>query len=811
MKVCIPQTGMRQLAIAVAVQAACSIPMTAQAQDGNKYDLALEEVIVTAQKREEDFMTVPLAVSAFTAQDMVNTGAVSIQDIDKFMPGVEIGEAVGGTTQSGIEVRGVKSPNISSGQDPSVATFYDGAYMPRAITTIPFTDIARTEVLKGPQGTLFGRNATAGVVNIVPNKPGQEFEGFVKARIGSDNLQRFEGMVNVPISDSLALRGNLFSHKRDGFTGSATNGGDFRDEEFLAFRGVALWTLGDSTEVQLAIDYEDRDEMPRPAIGVNPDYSYQGSVDPFRSRDQHDVAATGSGEYTGRNNEEETREMYGVSLQVNHDFNNAWSMFGILSYREWDTTNLQEEDGTALPRRYLSSDNIEESDILYGEFRFNYVDDRANVVFGANYSEEDVYQRTDLGLLADSYSAFVSQLLLPVLGIETDFDTHIWDLFADQPDSFYLGLSALAGLAVLPPSFEGDYFTEKMDNTGDFINWGVFADATYQLTDTVRVSAGLRYSYDEKEYSWQTFESEIDWPFAPARVIYDPAQSGAPESEWFDKFVHEDDWNKTTGRFVVDWQFTDYAMTYLSYATGYKSGGYNGQTFASVEAGAFDPEEMTSIEWGVKGDFFEDKLRVELAIYHHELDGKQGQERVKDSPEDPTATSQVVTSDEESDGVEVVVTWSATDTLRFTALTAYRETEEVKDQFYNAEGELSGGVREDSEADLDYTLILDWTPEIPTGYLLLHVNYVFEENSGPDDDDVVYADGRWYYNDKKLLNARLAWSNDSDTIEVALWANNLLDEENASSTEGNGADLLGAYFTKPEDFFSWGVDLQYRF
>jgi len=95
-------------------------------------------------------MSVPAAVNAFTAQDMTNTGAATIQDIDSFMPGVEIGDAVGGSTQLGITIRGVSSPNVSSGQDPSVATFYDGAYMHRAVTSIPFTDIARTEVLKGP-------------------------------------------------------------------------------------------------------------------------------------------------------------------------------------------------------------------------------------------------------------------------------------------------------------------------------------------------------------------------------------------------------------------------------------------------------------------------------------------------------------------------------------------------------------------------------------------------------------------------------------------------------------------------------------
>ena len=775
------------------------------------YSLQLEEVIVTAQKREEDFMTVPGAVNAFTSQDMVNTGAATIQDIDAFMPGVEIGDAVGGSTQLGITVRGVSSPNISSGQDPSVATFYDGSYMPRAVTSIPFTDIARTEVLKGPQGTLFGRNATAGVINIVPNKPHEDFEGFAKARLGTNDLVRVEGMVNTPVTDNLFLRANIFSNERSGNTESATNGGDYRDEGYWAARGVLLWQVGDDTDIQLAADYEDRDEMPRPAIGVSK-YAYQGSDDPFRKKDQHDVAGAGTPYNNDRNNEEETREMYGVSLQVNHAFNDTWDMFGIVSYRDWETTNLQEEDGTPDPRRYLDTNNIEDSDIFYSEIRFNYVNDKINLITGANYSQEDVFQRTDIGLLTDSYMQFVSLLLLPEIGIPADPDTHAWDLFANEPDEFWLGVSQLAGLAVLPPSYQGDYFTETMDNTGDFVNWGVFIDGSYQLTDTIRVAAGLRYSYDEKEYTWQTYDNSFDdWPLPPARVNYDPSQTGAPQEEWFDEFSDKDDWNKTTGRLVVDWQFTDYAMTYASVATGYKSGGFNGQSFGSVVSGSFDPEEMTSYEIGLKGDFFDDSVRAEVAIFHHELDGKQGQKDVKEGPDDPTAAPAVVTSDEEADGIELILTWNITDNLRVAGLTTYRETESVSELYYNSAGELAGGDKSKGETNTEYTLKLDWTPEIAYGYLLLHMNYQFREDPGPDEDTPIFTTGPWYFQDKKLLNARLAWSNEDDSIEVALWGNNLLDEEYAGNPGGLAADTLGAYHTNIDDTLTWGVDLRYSF
>jgi len=137
----------RMAAAVAAAVVGSALGGNALAQEEEKkggYSLQLEEVVVTAQKREEDYMTVPVTVNAFTAQDMINTGAVSIQDIDDFIPGVEVSN--GGSTQVGITVRGVSSPNISSGGDPSTATFYDGSYMPRAVTSVPFTDIARTEM-----------------------------------------------------------------------------------------------------------------------------------------------------------------------------------------------------------------------------------------------------------------------------------------------------------------------------------------------------------------------------------------------------------------------------------------------------------------------------------------------------------------------------------------------------------------------------------------------------------------------------------------------------------------------------------------
>lgn len=775
------------LPLAFALSALNSATATAQASGG--YSILLEEVIVTAQQREESAMKTPVTVNAFSPTDIINVGALDIQDMDDFMPGVEIGD--GNTTQTSITIRGVQSPNISSGGDPSIATFYDGAYVPRAATTVPFSDIERIEVLKGPQGTLFGRNATAGVINIVPMAPNaDEFEGQFKMRAGNYDFLRVEGMLNIPLSDSFALRLNVLNSTRDGIVENLGVGPDPGDEDVSVARISALWDISDRTSLQFSADMEDRDEAPRIAVGVGPRTLSQ-SEDPFRGNVVHDVEGA-----------EETRKMQGYSLKLNHELNDAWSVFAITSFRDWETTNLEEEDGTGNPRVYLDTNNIEDSDIFYNEVRFNFVSDKVDLILGANYSKEDLFQRTDLHLTADSWMQFVT--ILGGFGA----DTHLWDLLGED-EATYLLFSEANDIAVIPPRFAGQLQTETMDNTGDFTNWGVFADATYQLTDTVRVAAGLRYSKDKKTYTWQTYATDLDWPFPPQRVAYDSSVLDDDPSNDFDQYSASDSWNKVTGRAVVDWQFSDEAMTYLSIATGYKSGGFDGQVFTPLLTGAFAPEEMLSIEWGLKGDFLDNHLRIEAAVFYQELDNRQRSTDVKDGPDDPTAQPGVISGDEEIQGIELIATWTINDTMRLGGLTTYRERDSIFEPFFNGAGELDGGVPESAPTELDYTLRFDWTPEIAVGHLLVHIDYVYDEDDDPP--DVIYLTGPWYEQNKEILSARVAWKNNDDTFEVALWGRNLLDNEYGDNPAGFVADTLGAFHTRLDDPLTWGIDARLSF
>lgn len=180
-------THFKSTLLAAGITAAIALPAAAQTAD-----VLLEEIIVTAQKRQQQAIDVPISMGTFSQRDIIKTGALTLQDIDVYIVGFDAGGET--FTQQGYSIRGISSPNISTGGDPSVATFYDGAYLPRAATTVAFADMERVEVLRGPQGTLFGRNAAAGVVSLIPNAPSNEAEGFARLRAGNYDLLRVEGM-----------------------------------------------------------------------------------------------------------------------------------------------------------------------------------------------------------------------------------------------------------------------------------------------------------------------------------------------------------------------------------------------------------------------------------------------------------------------------------------------------------------------------------------------------------------------------------------------------------------------------------------
>ncbi|WP_226703719.1 TonB-dependent receptor [Microbulbifer elongatus] len=823
-------SGRRPIAFAIAVAAGSVVPSLANAA-------VVEEIIVTAQKREQNALEVPVTVDTFSTADMDNTNALKLSDMAAYVPGFEVGS---GITQSALSIRGVSSSNISAGGDPSVAVFYDDAYVPAPATSMSFADMQRVEVLKGPQGTLFGRNAAAGTVNLVPNQPQADFDAFVSARAGNFGLAQVEGMINAPVTDNVFLRGNLMSYQRDGFVENVTPGSaDAGAEDILTGRLSALWQISANTSAQLSYDWDEVDNAARQAIGVS-EYAY--STDPFDYRVENDVVNGG-----------ETRSMSTVNAKLKHTFNDNWSLKWVSSFRQWETTNREEEDGTADITRYLDTNNIFDSDIAYHELQVNFSSDQLNAVMGANYSKENIYQRTNVTASAASvtrlvtgdivnnqdlrdqvaYGAALSVGGMPGDGgagdaaaayalaaldsVEHLWDEGDWNTFTSvigvgplpQADAYYDAIGAQLGTGMLfgPEQFSGQYWTEAVENTGDFTNYGLYVDVDYALTDKINVLAGLRYSTDEKTFTWETpgtnFRDQRD---GVEEVIFSAADAyNVGEGV----LRASDDWSATTGRLVGQYMFSDSAMAFLSYSTGYKSGGFDSLNLLTAE-NPIEPEEVENIELGLKGTLM-DTLQVQLSYFDMSVDNRQRSVESK-PPESANALPRVINGDQQFNGVEVTLDWLATETLGFGFVTTVRDADSQWEDYYDARGELQS-ERQKSSVNTAYTATMDWAPVIPVGELNVHLDYIYAENSDALEPGYLESfsaiDG--VGEDDKRLNGRIVWMSGGGQYELALWGRNLLDNERANIPSGRTLAVFGTPYTSVAEPRSYGAEVRYNF
>ena len=772
----------------------------------------LEEVLVTAQKRQQQAIEVPIAIGTFSRRDIINTGALNLQDIDAYIVGFDAGGE--SFTQQGYRIRGISSPNISTGGDPSVATFYDDAYLPRAATTVAFADIERVEVLRGPQGTLFGRNAAAGVVNMIPNAPSDTLEGFARIRAGNYNLMRLEGMINIPVSDSFSLRANALVNQRDGISENVEPAEfDAAEKGNWAGRIAMRWVPSEATTLQLAVDVDQFDQSPSMALGVSP---YSLNTNPFSGQYANDVI-----------DGEETRDMWGITGKWFQDFNEQWSMTAIASYRDFETSNRQDEDGTADPTRYFDTNNIEDSDIAYTEVRFNYNTDRINAVMGATYSRENTYQRTEANALADSIARLVTQDFNAGFGFNMD---HIWNPndyavalsavgipvtateIQESGDFWYEFISGALGEPMLfGPSFAGEVWGEYIINEGEFENYGIYADVEYAISDRFSLTAGLRYSEDTKAFSWlippTTFAALR--PGVSNQIFTDA--SGDYAAAATTPTVAKDSWSKTTGRLVATYRLNEQLIAYGSVSTGYKAGGFDSLAIkTSLEP--LQPESSEQYEIGLKGDLFDGRLQVQLAVFDLTVDGRQRSVETRPPGQD-NAIPTVINVDSGVQGVELNVSWLITEDLLFSALSTYREEENQSAEFYDAKGELT---QFDSSSDTagNYTLTLDWRPKLAAGNLLVRGEYIYAENTRDADDANYNPDFEsisGYTDDRRLVNGRIAWSHPEDHWELALWGRNLTDEDRISGISQTTVAVFGTPIIRTLDPRTFGVEAIYSF
>ena len=564
----------------------------------------VEEIIVTATKREESIQDVPIAVSAFSGEDLSARGVEDIYGLMEVSPSVAVYSSNSTSNGGTLRIRGVGTTGNNPGLEAAVGTFVDGIYRSRAgLAFNDLSDIDRIEILRGPQGTLFGKNTVAGAVNIITRKP--EFENSFGASVGLGNLdaREFGFIGNAVLSeDVLAGRISYDYRERDGFYEAIGSDETYDNRDRHSLRAQLLWTPNDRVEVRVIGDYTEKDESCCPAAFWIP-----GPTSPVVAILGGDITPFEVGEdvRVGLNYEPyEDVEDWGVSLDVLWDLSETMNFRSITSYRDYEVARGQDIDFTGADILHPqdtdeSFENFSQEFQLYGENG-----DLSWLVGGYVYTED--LDSTEYIVLSNDGGAYIGFLF---------GNPAVAPLFQGDP----------AGRGVPGQGYDALFFS-------DTEGWSLFTHNTWHASDVFDVTLGLRYSWEEKDagaiINGAPFGEAINDPFCIPFGGISAFFSLCDNLSYNNKKSE----NKLTGTVKAAWQVSDSVNLYASVSRGYKAGGFNldqeavGNRDANgdfVDQSRFDPETSDSFEIGMKGRFFDQRLTVNTAAFHTTFDDFQ--------------------------------------------------------------------------------------------------------------------------------------------------------------------------------------------
>ena len=621
---------------------------TAAAQDG---PTTIDDIIVTAQKREQNLQDVPIVVTTLSSEALEGAGVRDIKDLQILTPGMTV-TSTQSEASTTARIRGVGTVGDNPGLESSVGVVIDGVY--RSRNGVGFGDLgelSRIEVLKGPQGTLFGKNTSAGVINIISEAPSFTHGANFEATYGNYGAWGVSGSVTGPLSEKVAGRLYMATRKRDGFYDVVTGAGprtetDDQNQDFWTARGQLLILPSDTASIRLIADYSKRDEYCCVAVQnrVGPTYAIVKALG-----GDHAAPAAGFGELpfsrTAYSNRATTQTMedMGLSAEANVDIGEA-TLTSVTSWRSWRGDNAMDLDFSTLDNLYRVDDGTYgyELENLTQEFRFAGATDRLDWLFGAFFTKEDI-RRDDSYVYGATYTPFLSLLLGSRVGITNPAAVNCVTRPGATPA---LIAGCLAG--AVPPAGPGfgvgagvhDIYTQKTESVA------LFTNNTWRVTDQFDLTMGLRYTHDSKELrglqdNLGTNGQACGSAAANAAAIggalglagLPPAQIPGTVStlvgtmclpwanfQYDNRRISEDfSDGELSGTIKGSYRFNDSVMAYASYARGYKSFGYNMdrvQTGITPNASLWFPSEtVDSYELGLKNTLFNRTVLLNLTYF----------------------------------------------------------------------------------------------------------------------------------------------------------------------------------------------------
>lgn len=778
MKVNMKRLNLAKTSLAIAISCALSTVsyQTVAAADENKkmnvVGTGIERISVTAEKRVKTLQETPIAITAFDSESLENLGIYNITDVSSLAPNVTINPTLGSSFNVSMNIRGLSTAEPSLAVDPKVGVYLDGVYLARNSGAIfDIVDLERMEILRGPQGTLWGKNTTGGAINMVTTKPSDTFAVKTKATMGNYGLWRSTTSVDTGEFNNFSAKLSYMKDNKDGWvdnTYAAATEKKLGAQETDAFR-IVLKYEADSFTVDYSYDNTAGESVPTPLqianVGeyfINPTTPtmnlgnggfYGGNVFAMMAANLHDSSRQDKFSLDGQGREHV--DISGHNLTFSWDADENTQVKSISSYRKYDSSFLGggadldggsyfgaelgqnfQPTGNFAPIPAFHTQNIKKQDQWSQEFQLigSLLDNKLDYVVGLYHFEEE------------------------------GSEDNPWDI------TIFTGQGA--NLLFSGAKSWGVYYNIKSSTNA------VFSQFTYHVTDKLGVTAGVRYTEDEKELT-----------------------NLAENDGMLDEDLHgKTNWDKTTTSFVVDYQVNNDLSLYAKFGEGYAAGTYNpGSIFrfgALTPAGAdysktlipADPEETTAYEAGVKAMLLDDRLMINSAIFFNDNKNLQTTDFV-----DSTRVT-INSGASETIGIEFDIMAMPTDNITLSATYGYRKTD------VNEESVVT-----DSETN-SASLALNWDiAELDIGTLAIHGSYVFTDerefsSSNPD----LKADSH------TLLNARLTLSNievGNGSLNVSAWGRNITDEEYI--VHGASFSFYDGYTYG--DPATYGIDVTYEF
>ena len=785
----------------------------------------VEEVIVTATKTEKTLQEVPVAVSVVTADTIEKANITDIYDLRSIVPALD-SRRFTTPTEATYVIRGFGNGSYNPGIEPSVAVFIDGVYrssMQAQIADLPA--IERIEVLRGPQSTLFGKNATAGVINVVTKKPSFDESGYVSTSIGSNNMKKFKYYKTGPLDDSKAYSFYANLHKADGHSENMITGNTSNNRDRFSVRGEMLFDLANEASLRLTVDYDEYDEICCAVGSANYGAANQvaallgGKVipnDPFTEKVFFDFDPVSEGDNSGITLHY-TREGDGTTLE------------SITSMRNSYNTNVQDVDFDAAPI-VNPSPQTKELDAVTQEFRlYSNDNEKLNWLVGGYYYQEDL-----------------------------DWDESIyfgplWRTYVEAfiPPGTISGIAAAFGIpdALLFANGQGGTETATQDNT----TTSIFAQVDIQLTDKLSAIIGASYMEDEKTVAYSQINTDVlsNLDFVGAGTLgliaagFPPAQAAALATDpnfnplialqglqllpQFTNFPNAAQDGKSSDdnvdyTFKLSYEVSDAVTVYGGVSTGFKASAWNisrnsdadaAEVAALAAAGTpvspnrsvgrryAGPEEAEVTELGAK--ILLPSGYLNIAVFDQTIDGFQSNTFIGTGFVLANAGSQ------SADGYEFDLVYSPLENIDLTMSGVFLDP--IYDSFPgSAFGDLSGTTPSNIPEDtISTSLTWNWDMNGWNGYT--RVSHLYSSEAilleNPVAQAIIESQGNGF---RKMDTLNFSAGVEKDNLSISLYGQNVNDDEYLTTAFVAVTDFTNTtYFGYPNNYATYGLTVNYQF